>query len=321
MILRGGAAMRLRPRPSRRKSHSMLLPDLQTDFEAIADNLALREEKNFVGRFQAIDALEFNILDPIEALFPSAPQQASMLRLRQRAEKLKEELETLDQALFDRLRREIRDSGITGETFKAMVRDYVASTPSQSESSGTVGYDALDAFVNGLLHCRPIPAETRVLEAGMVYFQKTPARIVWEMAEKARLNDGDTFVDLGSGLGQVTLLMHLLTGAKTRGIEFEPAYCDYARACAADLNLHQADFERIDAREADLSSGQVFFLYTPFEGTMFQSVLQRMRSMARRQIQIFTYGPCTLEMQKQVWLHPTGGRTMSIHKLVAFERR
>lgn len=93
----------------------------------------------------------------------------------------------------------------------------------------------------------------------MVFYQKTPGRVIFELAEKCRFTEDDVFFDLGSGLRQVAILVHLLTGMAAKGIEFEPAFCNYARVFAAALNLTGVTFINIDARDADYSTGTVFF--------------------------------------------------------------
>jgi SAM-dependent methyltransferase len=173
-----------------------------------------------------------------------------------------------------------------------------------------IGYDALDAFVSGLLAGEEAPAETVTREAEMVYYQPTPARVVLRLIEWAKIGPEDVFFDLGAGLGQVCLLVRLLSGATTHGVEIEPAYVAYARACAARLGLDRADFAAIDARQADYSTGTVFFLYTPFTGHLLAVVLARLRAAAAgRAVRVGAYGPCTAALARQEWLRPLrGGR-------------
>ena len=66
----------------------------------------------------------------------------------------------------------------------------------------------------------------------MIYYQKTPARIIFELIKRADFQPGDVFYDLGSGFGQVTMLVNLLTSVVSKGVEFEPAYCKYAKSRA-----------------------------------------------------------------------------------------
>jgi SAM-dependent methyltransferase len=153
----------------------------------------------------------------------------------------------------------------------------------------------------------------------MVSYQQTPARIIFELVEKAHLTGEDVFYDLGSGLGQVPTLVHLLTGATAKGIEFEPAYCNYARVCAVGLNLSGVEFINADARTADYSEGTVFFMYTPFEGSILQEVLEKLRGESgRRRIRLFTYGPCTPQVSRQRWLKWVDQNGAHLFKLGVF---
>jgi hypothetical protein len=114
----------------------------------------------------------------------------------------------------------------------------------------------------------------------------------------------DHFVDLGSGLGKVVLLAHLLTGARSRGVELQADLCRQARAAAARLGIaDHATFDHEDARSASLESGTVFFLYSPFDGPVLDSVLERLRAVAsRRAIAVAAHG---LDLTHRAsWLSP-----------------
>jgi hypothetical protein len=164
-----------------------------------------------------------------------------------------------------------------------------------------------------------IPEQAKDLEPEMVYYQKTPARIVFELVEESHFMKEDVFFDLGSGLGQVAILVNLLTGITVMGIEFEPAFCDYARDCAVELNLSNVTFINIEARTADYSGGTIFFMFTPFRGEMMQEVLEILRREALlRKIKIITYGPCTAQVALQNWLHSASPIDDNIYKLTFF---
>jgi hypothetical protein len=61
-----------------------------------------------------------------------------------------------------------------------------------------------------------------------------------------------------------------------------------------------------DARVTDLSSGTVFYLYTPFAGSILRQVLDRLRSVAAaRPIRVCTFGPCTSVVADERWLEAT----------------
>jgi hypothetical protein len=281
----------------------MVTYEIQSDIEAIEKNSALYEETNFDSRLEAIDYIEFNVIDRIEGLLQTINPPEELIPLKQDAERVKRQLEDIDDTLFQRLRAEIRRGGYTGTALKGLTDEYVGRDSSGSRHQDEIGYDSLDVFINGLLLIQAVPLETKAREPEMVSYQQTPARIIFELVEKAQLTGEDVFYDVGSGLGQVPILVNLLSGATAKGIEFEPAYCDYASVCAADLNLSRVEFINADARTADYSEGTVFFMYTPFEGSVLQEVLEKLRGESRRRrIRLFTYGPCTPEVSRQSWL-------------------
>jgi hypothetical protein len=101
----------------------------------------------------------------------------------------------------------------------------------------------------------------------------------------------DVFVDLGAGLGKVGMVVHLLTGARTRGIEVQPSLVAHARARADALGLEDVTFTAEDARLSDLDEGTVFFLYLPFTGATLAAVLSGLSRVARtRPIVVCTLG-------------------------------
>lgn len=245
-----------------------------------------------------MDELEFEVIEPLDQL--SGPS-AELRALHQTAEGLKLQLEAVDARLFQRLRANIQIGEYRGADFMQMIREYVGEEAFNAPAD--IGYSPLDFFLHELLFSDPLPQETLVREPDMVGYQPTPAHIVFDLIEKARLTREDIFFDLGSGLGQVSLLVHLLSGVAVRGLEVEPTFCQYARACAEFFHFPHVVFLEADARKADYSDGTVFFLYTPFMGKMLEEVLGQLRQVSQtRPIKVFTYGPCTPIVAKQKWL-------------------
>lgn len=297
----------------------MVINEIQSDLEAIEKNSALYAETNFDSRVEAIDYIEFHVIDRIEGLLQTINLPEELATLKQDAERVKRQLEDIDDNLFRRLRADIRRGGYTGTALKGLIDEYVGRDPGRRRHQDEIGYDSLDGFINGLLLSQAVPSETKTREPEMVYYQQTPARIIFELVEKAHLTGDDVFYDVGSGLGQVPILVNLLSGATAKGIEFEPAYCDYARVCAADLNLSCVKFINADAREVNYSDGTVFFMYTPFEGRLLQEVLEKLRQESRRRmIRLFTYGPCTPQVSRQSWLKRVDQNGAHLYKLGVF---
>jgi hypothetical protein len=292
--------------------------EIWSELEAIERDDTLYEEAGFGSRLGALDSIEINILERVVGLLATNSHEEALLALKGRAEVLQSRLEAIDEKLFRQLRAGIRSGALRGTELRHRLEAYAGSGRGKRSQSGGA-YDSLDALLSGILLAEVAPVEATERESEMVFYQPTPARIVFELVERAALHQHDTFYDLGSGLGQVVILVSLLSGVTAKGIEFDPAYCEYARRCAQELNLSNVEFVNVDAREADYADGTAFFLYTPFEGRMLQDVLERLKGEAqKRGISVYTYGPCTREVSHQDWLMRVGPDDHHTHRLAVF---
>jgi len=131
-------------------------------------------------------------------------------------------------------------------------------------------YDYLDELIIEVLRFEEPGTAIVQPTAGMVFYQPTPVRHIFDLIDRTALN---VLVDLGSGLGHVPLLASICTSARSIGVELEPVYVDCARQSAETLNLKNVTFIQQDARTAKLTDGTVFYLYTPFTGNMLRAVL------------------------------------------------
>lgn len=237
-------------------------------------------------------------LDDLDALIPDSP----LIRvdaLYARAVALREKLEAANSAVYAAIRDEIRRGA--GEEH---LRHWIEQCGSAGAPRPGLGYDHLDELVAGVLGLRE-PAGESVLAPEMVFYQPTPVRHILEMLQLSELAGDDVLIDLGSGLGHVPMLASILAGVRAIGIEIDPAYVRGARECAANLGLDRVTFLAQDARDADLSTGAVFHLYTPFTGGMLRAVLDRLRGEAeQRAICVCTLGPCAAAAVEERWLSP-----------------
>ncbi len=286
--------------------------EIEADIAAIESNNSVLDALNFERRADTIDFIDFHLIDRLGGLKPQAVTDTLMLR----AENRKLQLQQVDAALFAELREGIKAGTYYGSAFGDMVRKYVPAC-FNSGSTQNAGYDNLDIFINGLLADGLAPEPTMALEPEMVFYQKTPARVVFELAR--HLQPGDVFMDIGCGLGQVAILVNLITGNNTIGIEYEPAYCSYANACAAQLNLPNIELINTDARTANYTSATVVFMYTPFTGQILQQVLKiLLLEMRKRELHIFTYGPCSAVLDQLPWLQCVYGNAGNMDELCGY---
>src|SRR5687767_89885 len=104
----------------------------------------------------------------------------------------------------------------------------------------------------------------------MVHYLPSPLDAVLAIAKL--LAPEDVLYDIGPGLGLVTMLVAWLSGAKAKGVEYEPAYHRRAVELAELLRI-PAEYIRSDAREVDYSDGTVFYLYDTFRGPILDGML------------------------------------------------
>lgn len=248
------------------------------------DDAALREPMHLRDRLDALDRLELHA------------QGSGDADLLARAEALRAALEDVNRHLYATLRADIRE----GRNAFAPWIDALEATPRGD------GYDYRDDLLSGVLALDE-PDEVAPLPPQMVYYQPTPARHIFELIRRAKLDEGDVVMDLGSGLGIVPMVVAIATSARAIGIEREHAYVDAARRCAQSLCIARASFECRDAREADFSAATLFYLYTPFTGEVMRSVLDAIRhEAARRPVSVASFGPCTRVIASESWLCADG---------------
>jgi hypothetical protein len=222
-------------------------------------------------------------------------------RIHRRAKVLRIQLELANVELYQSVRADIVRGGQPCALLHYL-RDSVRLNESKGPLPG-LGFDCGDELMSGVLELRE-PSEPDLQRfPEMVPYQPTPVRHILHLIATITLAEDDVFVDLGSGLGHVPLLVSMLTGAQSLGIEVQAAYVASSWECAKRLQLNRVRFIAQDAREADLSSGSVFYLYSPFNGSILCNVLRRLRmESAHRSIRVCSLGPCTHTVANETWL-------------------
>ena len=292
------------------------LSDLLADLER---DRSLRARGRFRERIEVLDRLDAYDLDSPRSLADLSFDEATLYR---RAIKIRVRLNAINAQLYESLRDAIR----IGQGRKALLRYATKSGEGQVPRlrEGTLGgdaYDHLDDLVcEVLLFASPAPVSVE-LSSDMVAYQPTPARHIFELIRQTEFSERDVFIDLGSGLGYVPLLVAICTKSRAVGIELEPAYIECAQRSAEELELANATFIAQDARDADLSSGTIFYLYTPFRGAILRAVLDRLRGEAeKREISVCTFGPCTPIVAAETWLVRVSAESGQISVFRSMER-
>ncbi|MGA3227111.1 MAG: hypothetical protein ABSC65_25315 [Acidobacteriaceae bacterium] len=271
--------------------------DLHAFLCGLEDDCSLFQPEQLRERLIALDDLDsrFGGFDPADLT------SCTNARIHNRAKALRTRLEAANAVLYQSVRAEIAHGGQSG-----ILLQWLQNSANQNVSTSPLpglGFDSLDELVSGVLQLRE-PSEPNLQRSPeMVPYQPTPVRHILHLITASALTRDDVFVDLGSGLGHVPLLVSVVTGAQSLGIEVQATYVASARECAQSLDLSRVRFIPQDAREADLSSGTVFYLYSPFNGSILTDVLSTLRmESTRRPIKVCSLGPCTGTVANETWL-------------------
>jgi Histone methylation protein DOT1 len=267
-------------------------------------------------------AIRLNLLDELDAIIGDvdlgAFKSSEEPEIVEYARALSSQLEAANETLYGNARAEISLEGSS-----PVLHQWLMELRDEGDAKRPrpgFGFDLLDEIVSGILQLRR-PEESGLLPSPeMVFYQPTPVRHILDLIAACNFCRGDIFVDLGSGLGHVPLLVSILTGARTLGVEIQADYVVNAQDCAEGLNLSSARFVDEDARRADISTGTVFYLFSPFTGSILSDVLDRLhRESKDRQIKICSLGPCTRTLQRQAWL--TANRKPDTERITLFQSR
>jgi hypothetical protein len=166
-----------------------------------------------------------------------------------------------------------------------------------------------DVWTDELLGFEEPPSDVPNLPRGSVPYLPCGVDEILAMVREVPVRSDDELVDLGSGLGRVVILVHLLCGVRARGIEIQEPLVHGARARCAELALADVSFVHADAAEVALD-GSIFFLYAPFNGQILEAVLRRIEVVARRRpLVVCAVG---LELQGLDWLRPRESSNVSL---------
>jgi SAM-dependent methyltransferase len=260
--------------------------------EELERDCSLHEPQQLRRRVEALDDLDACL----------SGGEVTRTELDQRAEAIHSKLESLNYRAYEGIRRHIQ----TGGGARSLL-EWMPDWNRAADLLNRKGYDYLDELISGVLRLEEPSADIVRLESEMVPYQPTPARHIFDLIDRTALTERDFLIDLGCGLGHVALIASICTRANCIGVECELSYVHCARNSARSLSLNNVKFVHGDARSTDLSKGTVFYLYTPFSGSILRDVLNSLRRESlRREIRICTFGPCTGTVAHERWLSVIG---------------
>ncbi len=161
-----------------------------------------------------------------------------------------------------------------------------------AEELATLPFSERDAWVDERLGIEAPPPDI-ALPSGAVPYLPCGVEEISAAFDALRLGPQDLFVDIGSGLGRVVFLAHLLTGARAHGVELQAHLVEASRRKARALGLDRAvTFTHANAADLELD-GTCFFLYAPCNGELLSRVVKRLDALAqRRPVKV-----CTVDLE------------------------
>jgi hypothetical protein len=292
------------------------LPDaLERLVVQLENEPSLVEPNQLRQRLEALDRLDSHLTCNYQG---ASGAESIQPELYPRARAICVRLEAANRELYEIIRSEIK-SGSRADSLLRWV-SLSSTIDDESNPANGMGYDYLDELIAGVLQFEEPNGVYSPRDSEMVFYQPTPARHIFSLIELTALTPTDVLVDLGSGMGHVPLLASICSDSHCVGIELEATYVERAQQCAKGLNLNRVSFIQEDARLADLSIGTIFYLYTPFTGSILKTVLGRLkREAASRRIRICSYGPCTSVIAGEPWLHAASAS--QAHRIALFTSR
>jgi hypothetical protein len=186
---------------------------------------------------------------------------------------------------LDGLRAQLRSGALRGQGLGALLE-------AQPEAE-------CDRWIECLLGIRDLSARRPSVERELIGYQPSGVGAVLALIRDVPIVASDVFVDIGSGLGKVTMLVHLLTGADAFGLELDASLLARARERAAELRLDGVHYVQGDARELALP-GTVYFMYAPLTGAALARALVQLEVATRdRSAVLCTLG---LDLAHVAWL-------------------
>jgi hypothetical protein len=273
------------------------LHQLRQFLHGVGDAQHLLQPERLTTRLNALYQLEAIVSD-IEDL-KAFPDPELILR----ASSLRSQFEDANQTMYEAAHAEIALQG-NSPALDRWLAELVDDRKPERPHPG-LSFDLLDEVVCEVLQFRSPGEPDSLPSPEMTVYQPTPARHILDLIASCKFSNNDVLVDLGSGLGHVPLLVRMLAKIPTLGVEVQPEYAASAQETAQRLNLSRVHFVAEDARTTDLSGGTVFYMFTPFTGSILTDVLHRLHRQSKmRQIRICALGPCTRILQSQTWLTP-----------------
>ncbi len=181
--------------------------------------------------------------------------------------------------------------------------------------------DLRDSWIEEVPDVASPPMEEPTYERGLVPYVPSGVAEILHAVDASGVGPRQTLVDLGSGMGKVVMLASLVSGARGLGIELDPTLARASRDAAESLSIARVRIVQGDARTVELAEGDTFFMYLPFTGAPFATVMQRIEEIARHKRVVLC--AVAVDVRRFQWLRPLGEESswMQVYESTEAARR
>ena len=205
--------------------------------------------------------------------------------------------------------------------------DAIGKRPAEEKRSAlTWALKHLDSEL--LLHGRWLKASINEWESKKILAEKGLTKHTWtygvyesdtyeieRLAQDARIRNGDTIVDIGSGFGTPGLLLAAkFPKSKITGFEIVPLKNEHAKARAEFWGLTNVEFveQDLSKRGFELPDADVYYMYSPVNPTVARKLLKNLKEIAKRRkfkliVNLQFSIDSEIDLSKQEWLKPMDG--------------
>ena len=184
---------------------------------------------------------------------------------------------------------ELRNKIIAGKSI-ADEFDKILRNRCNPSADNTLKKGSADAFFDELI-ALTVPEETgSELLADSTPYVATSVAAILKMLDVVKPDKEDVLCDVGAGLFRIPILVHLLTGMHTMGVEMDTTLTRKAQEILTHLNLPEVTLIEGDASSADLSAASIFAFNLPFEDETFRKFLALIHPYSReKKITIYPF--------------------------------
>jgi len=265
--------------------------------------------------------LRKRILDTISILERNLHRNDLDPKILNEAKNLKHRVEKINRSVIHKYSDLIFNQNFSKSEIRKLLNPF---TQYQKESSNHIhAYEEeLDLLMNGIFGLDADKVRIPEQRDGFVHLETSPVSVILNMIDQLNLTGKETLIDLGSGLGLALFIFRLLTDVVSVGIEVQEPYYKLSLKVQERFKFSKLHFIHSDVRDAELTNGDIFYMFTPFIDKLMEDVLNKLRYVGEtKHIVVCSYGISTISLGDEPWLAIKDANMLYPEKAAIFESK